>query len=49
MVTYLEVATQLGKSTYADHNVWSYDGRGGRGELNFFRILEGYGQYIDKA
>ena len=38
----------VGKSTYADHNVWSYYGRGGGG-LKLFRIIEGYRKYIDKT
>ena len=36
----------VGNSTYADHNVWSYDGRGG-GELKI--VKDKYIKCIDKT
>ena len=39
----------VGKSTYVDHNVWSYNGRWGGGGYKLFRLIEGYRKYIDKT
>ena len=44
----LESCYPVGKSTYADQNVWSYDGRGGEGQ-EIDKKYTRHGQNIDKT